>query len=60
MERLFAMVDPMTRRLGSYQYVEGINRILKDGTGSDFLRNKYNTVPDFKHAIESIQGEFWK
>ena len=58
-KRLLAIVDPMTRRLGSYHYVDGVNRILKHGTGSDFLREKYNTVPDFKHVIESIQGEFW-
>ena len=59
-KRLLAMVDPMTRRLGSYHYVEGVNRILTHGTGSDFLREKYNIVHDFKGVIESIQGEFWK
>lgn len=59
-KRLLTMVDPMTRRLGSYHYVDGVSRILKNGTGSDFLRDKYNTAPDFKQVIELIQGEFWK
>ncbi|MFT5726413.1 MAG: carboxylate-amine ligase [Desulforhopalus sp.] len=59
-KRLLAIVDPMTRRLGSYHYVEGVNRILRSGTGSDALRKKYNTVHNLKSVIESIQGEFWK
>lgn len=59
-KRLLAMVDPMTRRLGSYHYVEGVNRILRHGTGSDVLREKYNTVHNPKSVIESIQGEFWE
>ena len=59
-KRLHTMVDPMTRRLGSVSYLEGINRILDSGTGSDFLRNRYNSVHDFKRVIESLQGEFWQ
>jgi hypothetical protein len=59
-KRLLAMVDPMTKRLGSYHDVEGVNRILRHGTGSDVLREKYNTVHNLKSVIESIQGEFWK
>jgi len=59
-KRLLVMVDPMTRRLGSYHYVKGVNRILMHGTGSDYLREQYNIVHDFKGVIESIQGGFWK
>ena len=59
-KRLLSMVDPMSRRLGSFQYVEGINEILEAGTGSDFLRARYNAVQNFKRVLESLQGEFWQ
>lgn len=59
-QRLRAMIDPMTRRLGSYSYVEGVRRILEGGTGSDFLRERYAASRDFTKVIESLQREFWQ
>lgn len=59
-KRLLSLIDPMSRRLGSFQYVEGINEILEAGTGSDFLRARYNAVQNFKRVVESLQGEFWQ
>lgn len=54
------MVDPMTRRLGSYPYIGGLDRIVERGTGSDFLRERYAATGDFTKVIESLQGEFWE
>jgi carboxylate-amine ligase len=59
-DRLLEMIDPMTRRLGSFGYVEGMKRILDCGTGSDFLRERYKKYQDFTMVIESLQGEFWQ
>lgn len=59
-EKLLTMVDPMTRRLGSFTYVGGVKRILESGTGSDFLRKRYDKGQDFSKVIESLQGEFWQ
>lgn len=58
--KLLKMIDPMARRLGSDAYVEDVVRILEKGTGSDFLRARYEELGDFKRVVQTLQGEFWQ
>jgi len=57
--RLLEKIAPMTARLKSERYVGNIERILKDGTGADFLRCCYGTSKNLKNVVESLWGEFW-
>lgn len=52
-------VEPMSIRLGSEKYIGHISRIVKDGTGADFLRHRYRELKNLQDVVQSLQGEFW-
>ncbi|MGB3211547.1 MAG: YbdK family carboxylate-amine ligase [Desulforhopalus sp.] len=56
---LLKLIEPMSIRLGSERYVALIHRILKDGTGADFLRRRYLETGRLQDVVQSLQGEFW-
>lgn len=60
-ELLMLYVDPMTIKLGSKQYSCLVDRVLADGTGADFLRQRYlDYGGDFVEVVQSLWGEFWQ
>ena len=58
-ENLLHYIEPMTRRLGALDYSCLISRVLRDGTGADFLRSRYSEYGNFQQVVQSLQGEFW-
>ena len=58
-ERLLERVEPQALKLGSERYLGNIQRILSDGTGTDFLRCCYGTSKSLKSVVKSLWGEFW-
>ncbi|MGW8194742.1 MAG: carboxylate-amine ligase [Desulforhopalus sp.] len=52
-------VSPMSIRLGSEKYLDHIDRIVKEGTGADFLRQRYRKLKNLQHVVQSLRGEFW-
>jgi carboxylate-amine ligase len=56
---LLERLEPMAARLGSSRYMENIQRILRDGTGSDFLRCCHGKEKSLKSVVQSLWGEFW-
>ena len=59
-EEVLEMVGPMVARLDSQQYINHLSVILRDGTGSDYMRSKFNKLCDLKEVIQSLQETFWK
>lgn len=57
--QLMRYIEPMTERLGSTEYVQLIKRIQSDGTGADFLRQRYREYGNLQEVVQSLQGEFW-
>ena len=57
---LLAMVQPMSVRLGSQSYLQYVERIFAEGTGTDFMRYCYGKSHSLQLVVESLQGEFWK
>jgi carboxylate-amine ligase len=57
---LLKMVEPMVARLGSEEYIRHIDSILLNGTGSDYMRSKFENSWDLKEVIQSLQEAFWK
>lgn len=58
-ERLLDFISKKADSLGSLDYISYIQRILKEGTGADFLRKRYLESGDFHPVIKSLQKEFW-
>jgi carboxylate-amine ligase len=58
--QLLKMVEPMVARLGSEEYIRHIDSILLNGTGSDYMRSKFENSWDLKEVIQSLQEAFWK
>ena len=59
-ECLLKMIEPMGVRLGADQYMNYVQRVLSDGTGSDFLRYCYGKSGSLKSVVASLWGEFWQ
>lgn len=59
-ENILKYIEPMVIRLGSEHYRDYIDRILKHGTGSDFLRQRYRETGDLQKVVQSLQSEFWQ
>ncbi len=57
---LLAKIEPMSLRLGADRYLGNVQRILRDGTGADFLRCCYGKSGSFNSVIASLWGEFWQ
>jgi carboxylate-amine ligase len=57
---LLKYIEPMSVRLGSEKYIGYVDRILAEGTGSDFLRRGYQQSKNLQDVVQSLQGEFWK
>jgi len=57
---LLKMIEPMGVRLGADQYMNYVQRVLSDGTGSDFLRYRYGKSGSLKSVVASLWGEFWQ
>lgn len=53
-------IEPMSIRLGSEKYIGYIDRILAEGTGADFLRQRYRETNNLQDVVRSLQGEFWQ
>ncbi|MFW2368804.1 MAG: carboxylate-amine ligase, partial [Desulforhopalus sp.] len=53
-------MEPMSHRLGSEKYIGYIDRILAEGTGADFLRQRYRETNNLQDVVRSLQGEFWQ
>ena len=58
--RLLKKIEPAGGRLGSDKYMRHIERVLRDGTGADFLRCCYGKSGSFKKVVASLWGEFWQ
>lgn len=58
--KLLKIIEPMSVRLGSEKYLVGIERILNEGTGADFLRRRYRETGNLKQVVKSLQKEFWQ
>jgi hypothetical protein len=50
----------MSVRLGSEKYLEFAERIIKEGTGADFLRKRFREYGNFPSVILSLHREFWQ
>lgn len=59
-ETLMRFIEPMFARLGSEQYAGFVERILRHGTGADFLRRRYEETGNLQEVVQSLQGEFWQ
>ncbi len=59
-ERLLRIISPMSVRLGSEKYLEFADRIIKEGTGADFLRKRFRESGNFQSVIQSLHREFWQ
>jgi carboxylate-amine ligase len=59
-ENLMRLIGPMTVRLGSERYLGAVDRIVKYGTGSDFLRRRYSETGNLQEVVQSLQREFWQ
>lgn len=59
-KRLLDMVEPMSVRLGSESYLQGVETILSRGVGSDFLRSSLENTGSMASVIQELHGEFWK
>lgn len=59
-QSLMKLIQPMTVRLGSEDYVGHIDRILAHGTGADFLRRRYCETGQLQEVVQSLQKEFWQ
>jgi carboxylate-amine ligase len=57
---LIQFIQPMFARLGSERYAGFVERILKHGTGADFLRRRYEETGNLPEVVQSLQGEFWQ
>ena len=57
--RLMNTIEPMCIRLGSEDYIAFVSRILEEGTGAEFLRQRYKKSKSLKDVVQSLQGEFW-
>lgn len=57
--KLMEYIEPMTVYLGSTKYTRLVKRIQSDGTGADFLRQRYKEYGNLKEVIQSLRGEFW-
>lgn len=53
-------IEPMSIRLGTEKYIRYIDRILAEGTGADFLRQRYKETNNLQDVVRSLQGEFWQ
>ncbi len=58
--RLLKKIEPAVVMLGSDKYMRHIERVLRDGTGADFLRCCYGKSGSFKKVVASLWGEFWQ
>jgi carboxylate-amine ligase len=59
-DAVLKFVEPMSRRLGAGKYIGYIDRILSEGTGADFLRQRYSKTHNLQDVVRSLQGEFWQ
>jgi carboxylate-amine ligase len=57
---LMHYVQPMSIRLGSENYMAKIDRIMTEGTGADFLRQRFQETGDLQVVVQSLQREFWQ
>lgn len=57
--RLLGIVEPMSIKLGSEEYLASVTRILEEGTGTEFLRRRFKKSHSLKEVVQSLQGEFW-
>ena len=57
--KLLERLEFMAGRFGSSRYLENIQRVLRDGTGSDFLRCCHGKEKSLKSVVQSLWGEFW-
>jgi len=56
---LLELISPKAKQLRGEKYLPLLKRILREGTGADFLRNRYRETGDFHHVIRSLHKEFW-
>lgn len=59
-DALLKFIEPMSGRLGAKKYIGYIDRILSEGTGADFLRQRYRETHSLQDVVRSLQGEFWQ
>lgn len=58
--KLIARVLPHSRALDAGSYLELLQPILNEGTGSDYMRQQFSTTSDLKEVIQSLQEAFWQ
>jgi carboxylate-amine ligase len=59
-ENLCDLVEPTLISLGSEKYIKIIEKILKNGTGSNKQRELYSASKNFKHMIQLIKEQFYQ
>jgi carboxylate-amine ligase len=57
MDEYFAMLDPVLDELGSRREIEGLRRILKEGTGADRQLKVWRETKDLKAVVDYIIQE---
>ncbi|MEJ2184213.1 MAG: YbdK family carboxylate-amine ligase [Nitrospirota bacterium] len=57
-EELSDIMRPAARLLGSEAYLEGVGRILAEGTGAHALRELYGRTGDFREVVRLAREEF--
>jgi len=57
---LFAKVVPAMKKLGTNQYVDDLQHIVKSGTSSDQQRKIFSAKNDFSAIIKEIHPRFWQ
>jgi len=57
MNEYFEMIDPVLDELGSRREIEGLRRILKEGTGADRQLQVWRDTKDLKAVVDYIIHE---
>jgi carboxylate-amine ligase len=58
-ENLFLLVEPTMHSLGSKKYLDVLEKILNDKTGSTKQRDLYNKSKNFQYVIKNLKEEFY-
>ena len=59
-ENLYTFVEPAIVSLGSKKYINILNKILSEGTGSTKQRKLYNNSKNFRHVLKTLKEQFYQ
>ena len=59
-ENFFTFVEPAIVSLGSKKYINILDKILSEGTGSTKQRKLYNTSKNFEYVLKNLKEQFYQ